>query len=330
MLKRDIAPDAIKGLCITLMVFGHISYVGSFAGSLAAIKSFIYTFHMPVFFILSGFFFSLRSDADNRFLKLVRRVAIPYTVFIFLYITGLILVQYIGIETTNSPPKSVQDFLSTVLFHPIGGYWFLHSLIVMQLSTLLASYIANKIFIMDNEITLILLILFCLLWLFSEFNVIDFRSASYFILGMSIRQISKEGFYFPSLPLLIFVCVFIIADILGGNKIYIVFSSTEVLWNLLLTSFFWSFFKSHKGIFINNLAWVGRNTLVILVLHALFIVVMKPFNYYFLRLEHTGILQSLIVTLITIVGCMLSAKLFDSLNISKYIFGVDNIYSRRC
>ena len=329
MLKRDVAPDAVKGLCITLMVFGHVSYIGSFSGGLVAIKSFIYTFHMPIFFILSGFFFSLRSEISNRFLKLVKRVVIPYIIFICIYIAGLILVQYVGVETTNSPPKSSQGFLFTVLFHPIGAYWFLHSLIIMQLSTLLAIYIATKIFSSINKIVLILLVTYFFLLAFSEINIIDFRNACYFILGIAIRELSKEDFHFPVLPLFFVVLIFIFFNICEENKIYAGFTPVEVLWNLLLTSFFWSLFKLYKGSVTNSLAWIGRNTLVILVLHALFVVVMKPFNYYFLMLERTGILQSLIVTFITVAGCMLSAKIFDALKLSKYIFGVDKIFSEK-
>ncbi|MBE0422039.1 acyltransferase family protein [Pseudoalteromonas nigrifaciens] len=83
MINRDNSPDAIKGMCILLMVFGHVSYIGSFTSSLYTVKAFIYTFHMPLFLILSGYFFSFNANIQNSALKILKRIALPYLIFIF-------------------------------------------------------------------------------------------------------------------------------------------------------------------------------------------------------------------------------------------------------
>ena len=46
--KRDVTYDIMKGVAMLLVMWGHISKLGF---------DFIYSFHMPVFFILSGLFF---------------------------------------------------------------------------------------------------------------------------------------------------------------------------------------------------------------------------------------------------------------------------------
>ncbi|HAW18859.1 MAG TPA: hypothetical protein DCX14_01635 [Flavobacteriales bacterium] len=53
---RITAPDFIKGLCIILMVYGHITMIGTLDEAQNAIKEFIYTFHMQIFLLVSGFF----------------------------------------------------------------------------------------------------------------------------------------------------------------------------------------------------------------------------------------------------------------------------------
>lgn len=77
MKKRVDFIDSAKGLAICLMVLGHCGYEGS-------VRDFIYTFHMPLFFILSGVFLGKK---DLRFSESLKKNAksllIPY-MFIYL------------------------------------------------------------------------------------------------------------------------------------------------------------------------------------------------------------------------------------------------------
>lgn len=50
MKKRDLTIDIAKGICIFLVVLGHCHNAGF-------IRHYIYLFHMPLFFFLSGMFF---------------------------------------------------------------------------------------------------------------------------------------------------------------------------------------------------------------------------------------------------------------------------------
>lgn len=55
--KRNVAISIAKGIAIILMVIGH-------AEAPEMVTNFIYTFHMPLFFIASGYFFSEAAAAD--------------------------------------------------------------------------------------------------------------------------------------------------------------------------------------------------------------------------------------------------------------------------
>ena len=330
MINRDNSPDAIKGMCILLMVFGHVSYIGSFTSSLYTVKAFIYTFHMPLFLILSGYFFSFNANIQNSALKILKRIALPYLIFIFLYLVGLILVQYLGIKTTNVAPKTISEFFRIIFLNPIGGYWFLHSLIVIQLSILFSRYVTARFSSDTKSIAIALLISIFILLIMTKFGVITFRTVTYFILGIIVKQLYPDGFSFPFKLSLLLVVLFYLGNTFWLIDIYNLFSASEVIWCLLLTSFFWSLFIIFKDNYVTNLmAYLGRNTLIILVLHALFIVAMKPLNNLFLVLDATGIMQSLIVTVITLVLCLFSARVFDYLNITRFIFNVENIYSKQ-
>ena len=52
--KRDASISIAKAVAIILMVIGHTEYPG-------LLTSVLYTFHMPLFFITAGYFFSRRS-----------------------------------------------------------------------------------------------------------------------------------------------------------------------------------------------------------------------------------------------------------------------------
>ena len=63
--------DIAKGIGIILVIIGHVSIN-------ANINDFIYSFHMPLFFIISGFLYKPKKNfVKNK----VRSILIPYFVF---------------------------------------------------------------------------------------------------------------------------------------------------------------------------------------------------------------------------------------------------------
>ena len=54
--KRNPYFDTLKALLIFLVVFGHTLELFPFTPAIRATSSFIYSFHMPLFIFVSGFF----------------------------------------------------------------------------------------------------------------------------------------------------------------------------------------------------------------------------------------------------------------------------------
>lgn len=86
--KRDSTLDIIKGIGILLVVLGHVSENEFISG-------FIYNFHMPLFFILSGYIYVKFSKKDivNFSVNRIKRLMLPY------FFWGIItLIYWIVIE----------------------------------------------------------------------------------------------------------------------------------------------------------------------------------------------------------------------------------------
>lgn len=56
---RNLNIDISKGIAIILMVIGHSSYP-------TELYKIIYSFHMPLFYLLSGYFMNKNSLTDTR------------------------------------------------------------------------------------------------------------------------------------------------------------------------------------------------------------------------------------------------------------------------
>lgn len=325
MIARIKEPDFIKGLAIILMVYGHISFIGNYTNIQKEVVGVIYTFHMPLFLVISGYFFKInnQSTLNTNVKKTFNFLAKPYLIFITLYLIGLILVHSLfSISTNNTPPSSVGAFFINVFFKPIGGYWFLHSLIVITLIL----YAVNSIYSHHKETFSFLLLSLVLFYISAQyFGIIAHRTYLYFILGYTLRLVVNNNIK-VQLPVFLMSLVAVPIFYIFENETIKIFGFNQVLWNFLILYILWYFaFTFEKFLPVRIITWVGQNTLIILVLHAFFIVATKPLNNIFLKIDMTGILQSCIVTLFTVVGSLVSAYLFDKIGISKYVFS-KNIY----
>lgn len=132
-MQRDKTIDIAKGIGIILVVIGHLSGVtGTTSPMLLWLKSFLYQFHIPLFFFLSGIFFN-KEEAWNHFLiKKIKRLYIPFVTFniIFLIVDVILrLISGISIIPTDEFKHTVKIILGIGLA-PLGGAtWFLIALI---------------------------------------------------------------------------------------------------------------------------------------------------------------------------------------------------------
>lgn len=142
MQERKTYIDIAKGLCIILVVLGHIlqyNFIGSGADSAF---NFIYSFHMPAFMMLSGYVsaFSVDGFAIGQSITFVKKkfisLLLPYLTW-GLMVTPFILHTYDGGDYVN--------YIVRLITNPLSGAWFIAVLFSIQLFFLLFC-IARNIF----------------------------------------------------------------------------------------------------------------------------------------------------------------------------------------
>ena len=119
-----------------LVVIGHSDITMDFK-ELWVFK-WVYTFHMPLFFLVSGFLFAFTNPKEKmlelnkvRFLqKKVKRLLLPYV-----FISSVIFVikaLFIKSDQMQHPLTFEWDsYLNMLFFHPVGFMWFLLALFVI-------------------------------------------------------------------------------------------------------------------------------------------------------------------------------------------------------
>lgn len=131
--------DFFRGIGIILMIINHIGFGG-------VIYNFSHAFHMPMFFIISGYFYSKKNKEIISTVRFVKRKAktllLPYFVFgLFHYIV------WIGLYGFSVYPLTRLFFYNTEEGMPIAGaLWFLTALFITDvLFFILDRYIASRL-----------------------------------------------------------------------------------------------------------------------------------------------------------------------------------------
>ena len=131
--QRNIEIDIMKGIAILCVMLGHTTWIPGWLGS------FIYSFHMPLFFIVSGYFAKTYSEYQGNgwdyLLKNMRQLVAPYIVIaglscIFplvqaIHYSDMSLVTHKALALVLATDKTWEDSLFDYDIPPI---WFLLAL----------------------------------------------------------------------------------------------------------------------------------------------------------------------------------------------------------
>jgi len=140
--------DYAKGLGIILVVYSHVSRGVINAGvhvplpELMLLDSVLYTFHMPLFFLLSGLLFQSsfeKRGARSLVFSKIDSIVYPYILWSLLQgFTESILSDF-----TNGKVK-ISDVLA-LLWQPRSQFWFLYTLfLVFALSAVLEKFVCKR------------------------------------------------------------------------------------------------------------------------------------------------------------------------------------------
>lgn len=115
--KRLAYIDYARGIGIILMIMGHIDFGGAF-------YKYIHAFHMPIFFVMSGYLYREKDSLVKEIAKKAKQLLIPYILIgAFHYVVWLVLYHN---EGNIFEPLLNLLFINTNLNMPIAGaLWFL-------------------------------------------------------------------------------------------------------------------------------------------------------------------------------------------------------------
>lgn len=138
--------DYAKGIGILFVVYGHIEYVTE------GVRGFISSFHMPLFFIISGMLIALKNE-DTKNLKdsiskKARGILIPYISFSIIYFFIDIMNLYLHKIDINT---FIENAISSVTFYGVSVLWFLPALFIGESVALFIMVKIHEIFLFIDE-----------------------------------------------------------------------------------------------------------------------------------------------------------------------------------
>lgn len=137
--KREAWLDGLKGFAILLVILGHVlsGYLdaGTFPAaynSFYGVRSWIYSFHMPLFFLISGFTFTLAYFPDGTLRK--KRYGRQVCNLLWIYVLFAVLLWGIKqvVPGLVNETYTLED-LAGMFVEPLGNFWYLYVLLIFYL-----------------------------------------------------------------------------------------------------------------------------------------------------------------------------------------------------
>lgn len=265
-VKRINFIDIAKGIGIVLVYLGHSSFSET-------INKFIFIFHMPFFFFVSGFMFKPNNASFVDFIQhKIKTLLLPYLFFSIVNLLFLFVV-------------STKYSWSSIFFNGWQGIalWFVISLFITLLLAGLFLKGNNKLDWISIAIALIIYIIIDSLKSFSFPYKIELIPLTYFWFAIGYKS-SKKNFVMKCIEakywFLIFFLLTYLFSWLNPYKIDLAINQYKLLYYALLGSFFgilmlfnFSFYidKHIKIKQLTNLfSYLGKNTFVILAFHQVY------------------------------------------------------------
>lgn len=308
--NRLLWVDYAKGIGIILVVLGHenrgliaADFIKGFELFSKYLDSYIYTFHMPLFFFLSGIFFLSSAKAKTGIFFTKKTATIVYPYFIWSFFQGGIEVFFSKYTNGNTSWNEVLSF-----WEPRAQFWFLFALFFI----FLISYFCYRIFNKNIKYLILLSFLFYFLptleYLPKEIymvtnNLIFFGLGAFFSLYHTeifnfFYKIKYKNFLFFLLFIILLYCVFNL-NLIDFNKISALILA---IFGALSTILFSDYLAKNEK--ISFLATLGSISMQIYLLH---ILVMGSVRVIFSKFLHIDsyLIHLFLGTTLTIFICYL-------------------------
>ena len=146
----------------------------------------------------------------------------------------------------------------------------------------------------------------------------EFKNALFFIIGYYFKVYSYDVFA-SFLSLFIIIGIFVFGEntrssVSSLGTTFFMISFLKAIYNKISTC--------RAGVFFS---YLGKNTLIIVLLHPVFLNFFKIIQFWFFKIDSTLIFYSILNTSFTIVLSLFTAFILDKTDLSRFVFG-RNIY----
>lgn len=306
--------DYLKGVFILLMVIFHLALVEQ---TYPLLCKAVYTFHMSAFLIISGYL----ANVDKKLAKFghdLLRLAVPYVLFESLYI---IAQYYIGgqLGAHNAIDQlTARDFVVRVATLPTGPYWYIHTLVISTIVYWLVYKALKQKGI--SGLALTALILFGLTVLIEG---LTWSNVIYFVIGIFIY---RSGNSFSNTITPSFVAALPLIVLFWFPENYDNGTLAGIAITVLVISLLLALYSYCPHALKNALAYLGRNSLAIVLFSPIFTIATKKLAPLF-SFDPTTLSFLIVALAIVMTGCLAGAYLCDKLHLSRIIFLKNRFYS---
>ena len=252
--KRLDWVDALKGFAIFCVTFGHCN-------PWQPLETYIYSFHMFVFFFISGFLFSVKSTQKKMILGCVKKILVPF----ILWNTISAVADYVSSNDWELFIKELFVLEGTLTSNP--PIWFLLVLFIAEMIFIVLR-LHRRIWISASAMVIcaVLWILYGETWALWKLNLVP-MALCFFIFGYVFKPfVGKIGKKYILLPLTIpsIYCALMNVRLLFtkgrfGNYFYCI--TAAVCGTIIMVGLFASYKPLSKFGFLKT--W-GRNSLFIM------------------------------------------------------------------
>ena len=297
--------DMAKGYGIIAVVIAHLG--------IPYIETWIYTFHIPLFFFLSGYVFKSDLSFKKFIKKRIKGLIIPYLGLGIPIVLFEVLTQCYGKKSLLE--GSIQKILQLILQQRSWSLWYITCLFCLNIIFYIAiKYVRNEkvIIIMSFVICILGLIYYrcggeALLWNIDVCSTV----APFFLAGFILK---KNDYYFNrfvnNVGNLKMILIFLFINILFGWSSYYLVGELNIFYNIYVFEIL-TYIAAFSGIFfvitisrlrtVHSILYIGKNSLVYFGWHQ---AIMMPLIYKIYEImkvfQGTSNIELIIRTIITL------------------------------
>ena len=296
--------DFLKCVFILLMITFHLVYIGD---THPWAKQVVYTFHMPGFLIISGYLTNTAKPL-GAFLRSLLWIAVPYAVME----SGYVVMASLLPIREHIDQLTPMVFLDHLVLHPLGPYWYLHTLVLCQAVVYSVAHLPRL-----SPTTRMLLAGLLFYGLAAGCHVVSLPCALYFLGGAVVRQGGlRFTDFFKASPLALVVFVVLVAY--GANLDKATAGGVLIVYSVI--SFCLWTYRILPHAVLRPLLFIGRNTLPLFLFSPMFTIVCKGFLPYVL-FDPSGSVYLALSLPLCVVCSLVVAHLLELTRLAPLMFG---------